>query len=460
VDDGKGARDSDSVEIKITNVIVDPTADAGTDKQVAEGASVTLNGSKSADSDGNIESYMWMQTSGPMVTLSNPSSPITSFTAPEVGSAGELLTFELTVTDNDQLSNSDTVSVQIENINQLPIANAGSDQTVHEGAAVSLNGTASSDPDGDELSFSWTQIDGTSVVLANADTAHPSFTSPEVSFTGDVLTFELTASDGIGTDTDTIIVTVGNVNKMPVADAGADQTVVEGTSVTVNGGDSTDKDGSIASFSWQQMSGPTISISNSSSPSFTFEAPKVRGDTTLTFKLTIKDNENAISEDSVSIKVAEKVSRGNGGGRGGGGGGGGSSSITPSETSTTLPASFFLVNPLAKIIIQGTSFVDLSGFNILQASEGQQVQIVSTLENRQGTPQNLAYIVQISDEKGAVLDLEIQSASTDAGQTITLGRSWMPLSSGSYTVKVFVWDGINEAPSPLAPATERTITIA
>jgi hypothetical protein len=157
--------------------------------------------------------------------------------------------------------------------------------------------------------------------------------------------------------------------------------------------------------------------------------------------------------------VTNKAPHSNGGGHGGGGGGA-SASITPTDTTSLLPANFFLVNPLAKIRIQGTSFFDLSGLNVSQASEGQNIQIATTLQNRQATPQNLAYIVQISDKHGAVIDLEIQSASIDAGQTITLGKSWMPSSDGSYTIKVFVWDGVNEAPSPLAPVTERTITIS
>jgi hypothetical protein len=186
----------------------------------------------------------------------------------------------------------------------------------------------------------------------------------------------------------------------------------------------------------------------------------VRTDTTLAFKLTVKDNDNSTSEDSVAIKVINKsTSHGNGGGRGGGGGGG-STTITPTqETATLLPASFFLVNPLAKVIVQGTSFFDLSGFNILEASEGQQIQIASTLQNQQEGLQTIAYIVQISDEHGVVIDLDIQNASIDAGQTITLGRSWMPLADGTYTVEVFIWDSLNEGPLPLASVTEKTITI-
>jgi len=334
----------------------------------------------------------------------------------------------------------------------LPIANAGPDQTVKEGDAVSLDATASSDQDGDGLSFSWTQINGTTVVLIDADTANPSFTAPEVNSTGAVLTFELTASDGEGgSATATAKVSIENVNKLPLANAGPDQTVNEGTTVTVIGGGSSDSDGSIVSFSWQQESGPAVLISDSSSASFTFLAPKVGTDTNLTFRLTVMDNDGSSSQDVINIQVNNKaVHRQNGGG--------GSISTAPAE-STVLPASFFLINPTAKIMVQSASFTDLDGFDILQASEGQQIQIVSTMQNQQQSSQPLAYIVQISDENGIAVNLAFQQTSMEAGQSITLGSSWESLGPGTYTIEVFVWESLNEAPVPLASVTERTITI-
>jgi hypothetical protein len=83
--------------------------------------------------------------------------------------------------------------------NDSPVAHAGSDQTVYEGAAVTLDGSASSDPDpNDELIYKWTQTDGTEVVLSDPKAIQPTFIAPEISGYGESLTFELRVKDKAG----------------------------------------------------------------------------------------------------------------------------------------------------------------------------------------------------------------------------------------------------------------------
>ena len=85
---------------------------------------------------------------------------------------------------------------------------AGTPQTVHSGALVTLNGTGS-DPDGDQITYHWVQLSGPPVALASGDTAAPSFTAPSLSGAAD-LVFQLTVSDGILSGMDTVTVTVFN----------------------------------------------------------------------------------------------------------------------------------------------------------------------------------------------------------------------------------------------------------
>jgi len=75
---------------------------------------VTLDGSSSSDPDYGIPLYSWSQTEGQTVTLSDPAGVRPSFTAPEVDGDAVTLTFELKVTDNGGLTDTDTCAVTVE----------------------------------------------------------------------------------------------------------------------------------------------------------------------------------------------------------------------------------------------------------------------------------------------------------------------------------------------------------
>ena len=189
-----------------------PVANAGANASVDELASVTLDGSLSSDADGDTLTYAWTQTAGTSVTLTNATSVQATFDAPDVTAVNtpDSLTFQLQVSDGS-LSNSATVTITVNDIgvgvNSPPVADAGPDQTVAELSNVDLDGTGSSDPDGDPVTYAWLQTAGPSVTLSDATAAAPSFTSPDVT-SPVVLTFQLTVDDGSDSTMDTVDITV------------------------------------------------------------------------------------------------------------------------------------------------------------------------------------------------------------------------------------------------------------
>jgi hypothetical protein len=223
VSDGMNDSQPDFVNIKITNVPHAPVADAGDDQKVAEYSLVTLNGSGSYDEDDDPLTYKWRQISGPPpVDLPPLDQVCITFTAPLVGPEGEKLVFELIVKDGELDSPPDTVSIQVENVNHPPVADAGEHQTRDEGATVTLNATKSYDPDGDELKFEWTQLSsGPTVILSDPNSPTPNFTAPQVGLGGATLVFQVIVRDVYGLpDDDTVEIAVQYVVDPPRCDLG------------------------------------------------------------------------------------------------------------------------------------------------------------------------------------------------------------------------------------------------
>ena len=189
--------------------------------------------------------------------------------------------------------------------NQLPVANAGQDQFVFTNVLVTLDGSASYDPDFNlPLSYSWTQVGGPPITLNNPATVSPSFITPGLP---GIVTLQLIVTDsllGISTP-DYVNVTFSNTP--PVADAGPDQTVNTLAPVMLDGSASYDPDGNLPlTYNWLQTGGPGVLLSNPQAVQPTFTSPLIP--CVLTFDLYITDSLGATSlPDQVTITVQNQA---------------------------------------------------------------------------------------------------------------------------------------------------------
>lgn len=155
-----------------------PTSDAGPDQPTHAGQTVVLDGSGSSDDNTATEDlrFAWAligMPDGSSAALAGADSMRPSFFADVPGE----YVISLTVTDADgQSGDADTVVVS--SLNAALVAEAGVDQGAFVGRQVTLNGSASHDPDSDPLTFSWTLVapEGSLASLSAESTAQPSFT--------------------------------------------------------------------------------------------------------------------------------------------------------------------------------------------------------------------------------------------------------------------------------------------
>lgn len=275
-----------------------PDADSGPDQYVKPGSMVTLDGANSTDSVSGIASWKWTQTSGPPVKLSCPSAgPQCTFTAPQI-SGGKVLAFNLVVTNEAGISSSSSCLVDVSATDTGPVANAGAGGTVYSNAIVTLDGSASSDPDGRIASFRWVQIQGPHVRIYNANTSHASFVAPDPGSIGASLVFRLVVTDNFGliTRDQTTINVIGLYNP-PVADAGPDQTAPSAATVTLDGSGSYDPANWTDSYRWKQIGGVPVTLSDPTaiSPTFTMPTETVDQNDELVFMLTVTDAQDQLS---------------------------------------------------------------------------------------------------------------------------------------------------------------------
>jgi hypothetical protein len=182
-------------------------------------------------------------------------------------------------------------------VNHAPVADAGAALTSVKRAVVTLDGSASHDPDGNTLTYAWSQTAGQTVTLSDPKSAKPTFTTPGKSGT---LSFSLIVNDGqLNSASSTVSVTV--TNAAPTASAGPNATVAPNATVTLDGTASSDPDSDPITYTWAQTVGPSVALDTSVAGHARFVAPLTNE--ILTFSLVVNDGEVDSKPATVTITV-------------------------------------------------------------------------------------------------------------------------------------------------------------
>jgi hypothetical protein len=276
-----------------------PTASAGADRSAPYHATVILDGSASTDPNGDSLSFDWTLSppAGSAAALSSSTSPRPTFYADVAG----VYTAVLTVSDGTSAS---SATVRIDARNFPPDANAGLRRTVPKNNPQTLDASASTDANGDAMSFAWALTSlppGSGAAFADATLAKPTFT-PDLAGT---YVATVTVSDGALSGS--AFVEIVALDTVPVADAGAAQAANAGTPVTLDGTASSDADHDALAYSWAMTSRPdasgaSLSGASSAHPSFT---PDVEG--VYSFSLTVSDGRNASAASTATVTAHHAI---------------------------------------------------------------------------------------------------------------------------------------------------------
>lgn len=310
VTDDKGAVAQDDTKITVNAELktnTGPIASAGEDRTIQLPVNnVTLDGSKSTDANGSISAYKWTKVSGPSTfTITNATAVTTALNNLVEGT----YVFRLQVTDDLGATATDDVMITVNATteNKNPVALAGDDQSIDLPTnEVTLGGFASSDADGRIVSYKWTKVSGPSTFSVANATAASTVVSNLVE--GEYV-FRLEVKDDKGamaTDDVTVKVNPKKVEVVPPkANAGVDETItLPGNNVRLNGSGTNGSTGTISTYEWSKVSGPSKFKIVSPKSATTVVNQLVQG--VYVFQLEVIDSNGVAAKDEVTITVIGK----------------------------------------------------------------------------------------------------------------------------------------------------------
>jgi hypothetical protein len=277
VTDDQGLSASDTMVLTATND--PPVSDPWVPGLILTLETAELNGTRSSDPEGDPLDYVW----------SIDDIQIGVGPKPVVGpfEAGTYLV-KLTVTDAYGLSASSSVEMRV--LNRSPFADSGPDQTVNFVQTATLDGTASYDPEGGSLSYSWA-INRVQIATGPTPSVGP--------FAVGKYAISLTVTDDHGASTTAYPMILTVINESPTAGAGPNQTVNYAQTVTLNGAGSSDPEGGVLAYAWT-LNG--VQIATGANPAV---GPFDIGSHAIT--LTVTDDHGATATDSMVIYVVNEA---------------------------------------------------------------------------------------------------------------------------------------------------------
>lgn len=415
-----------------------PVAYAGNDQIVSRNTMISLDASGSYDPDNDPLSYNWSIVSSPggsQSQLDDPNSPTPKILADREGE----YVIRLVVFDGQLYSAPDTVVIQA--VNNPPIADAGPDKNGVVGGPVNLNGSGSSDPNGDALTYQWSfgsAPSGSMATISNPSSVTPSFT-PDLPGT---YTIQLVVNDGwVSSGPDTVRIEVMQPNRNPVANPGGPYTGFVGIPVQFNGSGSSDPDGDPITYNWQFGDGgtgsgvnPTHIYSNPGTYTVTLRVEDGRGGSnTAQTTAQIAASGPSItgfnpSEGPVGTAVTISGNRFNAGGLRVSLGGASAiiSKFTDSSITTTVPLGA-TTGPITVTTVEGTA-TSVSDFTVKSLHD---FSLSVTPQNAKAAPGGeVTYTVSVTGSEGFsnLIGLTIQGlpqgfSGLFSPKTITRGRS-------------------------------------
>lgn len=298
-----------------------PGADAGLDQNAARGALVTLDGSGSSYPLMGIQRYEWTQISGPQATLSSRTVPKPTFTVPAGAANGSVLVFQLKISTPNNKSFTDTTKVTVGSAaaGYKTISAAEAKRLIDSRSDLTVLDVSEADAfcspeghipcsrnlpwDSGALQSRYVEFKKTAfIIVTAADVAQSQPAAAFLASKGYSVVHHLEDLSGWAWDTESCD---EPCNGQPVADAGRNLSVDEGTRVVLDGSASSDPDGDRLTYKWVQTGGVAlVALSDPASVRPELEVPDVGpAGGSLTFRLTVTDVNGGFSSDEVTVKI-------------------------------------------------------------------------------------------------------------------------------------------------------------